>query len=368
MIASPPPPKRGPSPGAPGSRRWRFGALVLVTLTASACSSFGYGVQAVAGGLDVLARRQPISRVLARPGLAASERAGLELAVELRKFSVRELALPDNGSYRSYVRLGREYVTWNVVAAPALSVAPVTWCFPVAGCVSYRGYFRERSARRFAAERARAGEDVAVTGAVAYSTLGWFDDPVLDTFLGGEPWSVAALLFHELAHQVAYAPDDTAFNESFATAVEELGVERWLATREGAEGDAERAAYERARDEEAVARGLLLAARAELAAIYSSGAPDAEKLAGKRAALERLAAAIDDGRLGAGYGPWRGREWNNADLAAVADYALWVPALRRLFEANGGFPAFHAAARELARLAPAERRRRLEELAPDDPH
>ncbi len=350
---------------------WALSALLLAGMSASGCSSLGYGLQALAGGAGILARRAPIERVLRRPELPAREREQLELVLALREFSVAELGLPDNGSYRSYVRLGREVVTWNVVAAPALSVVPVTWCFPVAGCVSYRGYFRERSARRFAASRARRGEDVTVSGAVAYSTLGWFDDPVLDTFLDDEPWRVAGLIFHELAHQVVYARDDTAFNESFATAVEELGVERWLATRGSPLGDGERAAYERARSEERVFSGLLLGARAELADLYASALPEAEKLARKRAALDRLAAAIaaalDDGRLGAGYAPWRARVWNNADLAAVADYTLWVPALRALFERSGGFAAFYAAARELAGLEAGARRRQLEALAAAGP-
>jgi len=371
MIASPLVANSSSRPATRASGRRKFGALLLAGISASACSSFGYGLQAVAGGAGILARREPISRVLRQPDLPARERGQLELVLALREFSVVELGLPDNGSYRSYVRLGREVVTWNVVAAPALSVVPVTWCFPVAGCVSYRGYFRERSALRFAASRARHGEDVAVSGAVAYSTLGWFDDPVLDTFLDDEPWRVAALIFHELAHQVVYARDDTAFNESFATAVEELGVEHWLAARGALFGGGERVAYERARSEERVFAGLLLAARAELADLYASALPEAEKLARKRVALDQLAAAIaaalDDGRLGAGYAPWRDRAWNNADLAAVADYTLWVPALRALFERSGGFPAFYAAARELAGLEAGARRRRLEALVAAGP-
>jgi len=309
----------------------------------------------------------PIERVLRRGDLPARERAQLELVRQLRDFSVAELALPDNGSYRSYVRLGRDVVTWNVVAAPALSVDPLTWCFPIAGCVSYRGYFRERSARKFAAKLAGEGEDVTVTGAVAYSTLGWFDDPVFDTFLDDEPWRVAALLFHELAHQVAYAAADTAFNESFATAVEELGVERWLATRGDGVRERERADFERARDEERVFRSLLLDARSALAIAYASAEPEMEKLERKRAILDRLAeaiaAALDEGRLGARYEPWRGHAWNNADLAAVADYTLWVPALRELFARAGSFPTFYAACRELSGLDIEARRRQLEKLA-----
>ena len=370
MTAPSPSTSRNPSSGDRMYRYWALGALLLAGISASGCASVGYGFQALAGGAGILARRAPIERVLRRPGLPAREREQLELVVALREFSVAELGLPDNGSYRSYVRLGRDVVTWNVVAAPALSVVPVTWCFPVAGCVSYRGYFRERSARRFAAARARRGEDVAVTGAVAYSTLGWFDDPVLDTFLDDEPWRVAGLIFHELAHQVVYARDDTAFNESFASAVEELGVERWLAARGSPAGDGERTAYGRSRSEEKVFSGLLLAARSELADLYASALPEAEKRARKRVALDRLAAALtaalDDGRLGARHEPWRGHAWNNADLAAVADYTLWVPALRTLFERSGGFPAFYAAARELAGLEAGERRRRLEVLAAAD--
>jgi len=366
MNAPLPAGQKAPRPRARRIGRWLFGVVLLVGACLSACSSFGYQLQAVAGGAGILARRVPIERVLERSDLSARERAQLELVRALRDFSVAELGLPDNGSYRSYVRLGRDVVTWNVVAAPPLSVEPVTWCFPVAGCVSYRGYFRERSARKYAAKLAGKGKDVTVTGAVAYSTLGWFDDPVLDTFLGDEPWRVAALLFHELAHQVVYAPDDTAFNESFATAVEELGVERWLATRGDEVRERERADVERARKEERVFRSLLLDARAQLAVVYASAASEPERLERKRATLERLsgeiAAALEDGRLGVGYEPWRGHAWNNADLAAVADYTLWVPALRALFEKSGGFPAFYAAARELADLEAGARRQRLEAM------
>jgi len=367
---SAPPSHPGPESRRPTRRygRWLVVGLLIAGAAISSCSSLGYQLQAVAGGAGILMRREPIERVLGRPDLPAREREELELVVALRAFSVDELHLPDNGSYRSYVRLGRDVVTWNVVAAPPLSVDPLTWCFPVAGCVSYRGYFKERRARKFASRLAGQGEDVSVTGAVAYSTLGWFDDPVLDTFLSDEPWRVAALLFHELAHQVVYAEDDTAFNESFASAVEELGVERWIATRGATLREAERAAYERGREEESLFHALLLDARAELAAVYASARTDAEKLVAKREALDRLtgevAAALDDGRLGARYEPWRGRDWNNAELAAVADYTLWVPAFRALFERRGSFPAFFDAARELAELEPGARRQRLEILAP----
>lgn len=351
-------------------RRWRFGrrrgrwlalvaALALVALLIFAsCSSLGYGVQALAGGAGILARRVPVERALRDEKLAVDERARLARALELREFAIRELALPDNRSYTSYVHLGRDVVTWNVVAAPALSVEPLTWCFPVAGCVSYRGYFREERARRFAAKLAARGFDVTISGAAAYSTLGWFADPLLDTFLDDADWRVGALLFHELAHQVVYVKDDTSFNESFASAVEELGVERWLA-REGDE--AQRAEAARARTEARWLEARLLAARAELAAVYTGSSPEDAKRDAKRVALGRLRTevdrALDDGTLGERFAGWRGRAWNNADLAAAADYTLWVPAFRRLHERSGSFAAFYAAVRELAALdAPARAR------------
>ena len=348
-------------------RRWAWllllAAAAAIVLLLASCS---YSMQALAGGAGILARREPVERVLRRADLPERERAGLELALSLREFAVTELALPDNGSYRSYVRLGRDVVTWNVVAAPPLSVEPRTWCFPIAGCVSYRGYFQEAKARAFAAKLEQEGDDVAITGSAAYSTLGWFDDPLLDTFLDDEPWRVAGLLFHELAHQVAYAKDDTAFNESFATAVEELGVERWLASRaalDTAAAGRERAAAERGRDEETLFRRLLLDKRGELESLYAGTATEEEKAHAKRAALSELSAAVDAaldaGELGERYAPWRGHAFDNADLAAVADYTLWVPAFRRLFEASGDFREFYRAVEELAALEPAARRARF---------
>jgi len=343
--------------------------LGAVALTAAAlaslaaCSSFGYAVRSLGGGAGILLRRHSITRLLARPDLPADSRRNLETALAIREFAIRELALPDSRSYRSYVELGREYATWNVVAAPSLSLEPRRWCFPVAGCVSYRGYFHRRGAERFAERLAADGLDVTIRGATAYSTLGWFADPVLDTFFTGADWQVAALLFHELAHQVAYAADDTAFNESFATSVEQLGLDRWLAAR----GDPREAgAVVTARREERELTALLLAARAELAALYAAELPAAEKLNRKQETLQRLAAEIgrrlDAGELSARLESWRVRQLNNADLAAIADYEIWVPALRALFTESGGFPAFYVAARELATAPGDERQRRLAAL------
>jgi len=339
-------------------------AVAVAGLATAACSSLAYTTQAVAGGAALLAKRRPIERVLARGALADAERVRLAQIPALRDFARDALALPVGDAYSSFVAIGREAVTWNVVATPELSLAPETWCFPVAGCVSYRGYFRERGARRFAARLADRGLDVTVTEAIAYSSLGWFDDPVLDTFLTLPEWDLAGLLFHELAHRVAYAEGDTAFNESFAAAVEELGRERWLAAR----GDASLAAAAReALAEERRFAALRGATREALAALYASPADDDAKRAEKRRLLAAFRAELrrrrDAGELGARWDGWLARQPTNADFAAAAEYERWVPALRRLFADSGGFPAFYAAARGLAALPAAARQDRLRALA-----
>ncbi len=192
------------------------------------CGEIEFYWQGIAGQTEIIARARPIDEVIAAtpdPVL----KARLARAQAIRAFASRELALPDNRSYTNYADLGRPYAVWNVFAAPELSLSPRQWCFPIAGCVSYRGYFAEGDARAEAARIAAAGDDVHVGGVPAYSTLGYFDDPVLSTFVRYREVELARLIFHELAHQVVYVKDDTSFNESFATAVEEEGIARWLA-------------------------------------------------------------------------------------------------------------------------------------------
>jgi hypothetical protein len=202
---------------------------LLLALLLPACSSLGYYGQAVNGQLQLLARRQPIDSLLEAESTPADLRARLALVRQLLDFAAQELALPVHDQYRSYVELDRPFVVWNVFATPEFSMQPKTWCFPVAGCVAYRGWFSEARARADARRLREAGFDVFVGGVAAYSTLGWFSDPVLSTVLYREDHRLAMLLFHELAHQVAYTRDDSVFNESFATAVEQLGLAAWLA-------------------------------------------------------------------------------------------------------------------------------------------
>ncbi len=345
------------------SLRALVAALALPPLVAG-CGYGEYLWQGAVGQVELIAGARPVEDVVAATSDAKlAER--LVRAREIRAFASRELALPDNASYRRYADVGRPFVVWNVFAAPALSLEPRQWCFPVAGCVNYRGYFREDDAKAEAARLAARGDDVHVGGVPAYSTLGWFDDPLLSTFIRYPETALARLVFHELAHQVVYVKDDTSFNEAFATAVEEEGLARWLAAQAGTPRHAalvaEAARGERLRDG---FRRWAREARAELASIYASGASEAEKRARKAAVFERMRAAYDAAKAGegglAGYDRWfaghDGSGPNNASLAAVALYDDKVPAFRALLaDVGGDLPAFYGRVRELAGKPKAER-------------
>ena len=336
----------------------------LLALSLSLLLSSCYYLQAAGGQLEVLRKRESIDRLLDDPDTPAALAARLGLVRAAREFSITELGLPDNGSYRSFAAVDRDYVVWNVVAAAEFSIEARTWCFPVAGCVAYRGYFSERRARAKAAQLKAEGQDVFVGGVTAYSTLGIFDDPVLSTMLGRDDTALVALLFHELAHQRLYLPGDTAFSESFASAVEELGVERWLSVR--ARGDQ----WRRYRARKALAgelTALALAARDDLAALYAGPLTPAEKRRAKAARLEALAAALTRRALAHGVDAREARfaqPLNNARLALWSAYERHVPALRRLFRNCGeDFQCFYVSAAQLAQLDAAERQRRLAALA-----
>jgi predicted aminopeptidase len=317
-----------------------------------------YLARTLAGGLEILAARRPISRVLADPGTDPALAAKLRRVLEMRAFASDALALPDNASYRSWVELDRPYAVWNVTAAPELALEPVTWCFPVVGCVSYRGYFSQARAERYAAKLRRRGDDVAVGGVAAYSTLGWFRDPVLSTFLDLPPPELAGLIFHELAHQRLYIAGDVPFNESFATAVELAGVRRWLAAR--GEGSELAGWRERRRREEDFHR-LLRRTRERLAQVYAASESDGWKRRRKAEVFARLRSEYRELRDGewrgyAGYDPWFAQDLGNAHLAALEAYDRWVPALEALLGRLGGdLPRFYAEVERLGELPQEER-------------
>ena len=326
--------------------------LALSAVLLAGCETLAYYGQAAGGQLSLMSRAQPVEAVLADPAADGVLKERLALARRLRDFATRELHLPDNGSYRNYAELGRPYALWNVVAAPEFSLAPLQSCFPVAGCVSYRGYYDRAAAERYASGLRAVGNDVVVFGVPAYSTLGWFDDPLLSTFIDYPEAELARLIFHELAHQLVYAKDDSTFNESFAVAVEREGLRRWLAQQGRAAPPA--------RKEEFAA--LIEETRKQLEALYRTRlAPEAMREK-KRAALEALR-------------PWlavlkglEGQEPNNALLAAYATYADLVPAFdKMLAEAGGDLPAFYARVKALAALEPAQRKTALSAPSSPDP-
>jgi predicted aminopeptidase len=323
-------------------------------IAAFVCSLLGgcYLLQSAAGQLQVLSRRKPISRVIANPGTPAEVKSQLEAVAQIREFASRRLGLPDNGSYRSYADLRRPYVVWNVVAAPEFSVEPKEWCYPIVGCVAYRGYFVERRARRFADELRRRGLDVTVDGVAAYSTLGHFDDPILNTMLGWSDVELASIIFHELTHQMIYVPNDADFNEALAVTVEEEGVRRWLKSL-GREQELERQRQYEERFAQVL--HLLTRARDRLRTLYASGVDHTEMRREKSAVYAALRNSYSDLRLEWGdHGPfdsWLDGELNNARLASIATYYDCVPGFRRELEAVGGnLSAFYARVRELAKL------------------
>jgi predicted aminopeptidase len=323
-------------------------AAVAALVLCAGCESLSFYGQAIGGHLSVIAAAKPVDYWLDRASTPPELKARLEAARGIRAFATKDLHLPDNGSYTAYADLGRRFVVWNVFAAPQFSVEPKQECFPFTGCVSYRGFFSEENAQRHAARLREEGFDVYVGGVPAYSTLGWFDDPLLSTFIFYPESQVARLVFHELAHQVAYARDDTTFNESFAVVVEEEGVRRWLESRGRG---AELAEFHAAQARKRVLADAIKDTRGRLAAVYASGADRARMLERKRAEFERLRSQFPNVVPA---------EPNNAFLVSIALYNELVPPLERLLAKEGSLDAFYTAAKKLAHEGAAERKRALQ--------
>jgi predicted aminopeptidase len=300
--------------------------LVLASITLSGC----YYAQAAKGQWELTRKREPIDDVIAREDTPPELVARLKLLQEARQFSVDELDLPDNDTYRTYADIERDFVVWNVFATPEFSLEPETSCFPIAGCVSYRGYFQKDDARQEAERLAAQGYDVAIGGVAAYSTLGKLRDPVLSSMLQWDDVQLVAVLFHELAHQVLYIKGDTGFNESFATAVEEFGVQRWL-THRGSEH--EYVEYTRRREVSHQINALVDATREELEDLYVSTLDPEEKRGRKKALLAALQERVADHleRAGRDPSPWRNGELNNARLVPLTLYEGRLPEFRELF-------------------------------------
>jgi predicted aminopeptidase len=351
-------------------RLLRASLALLISASLGGCAAVsldvGYYWQSITGHLAVMRAGRPIPELLAEPDLDAKLRGKLELVREIRQFASRELGLPENSSYTRYADLKRPFVLWNIFATPELSMNLVNWCFPIAGCVSYRGYYEKEDADRFAEQLRQEGFDVYVGGVPAYSTLGWFDDPVLSTFIQYPDGELARLIFHELAHQVLYVQGDSRFNESFATAVEEAGLKRWLALRQDHQQEG---AYRTHAQRKQQFIDLLKKHRTELQRVFAQTVPDQDKRRGKAAVFDALQSDYQDLKRSwggwAGYDRWFGQKLGNPHLASVATYTDAVPGFRRLLAAQGDdLPKFFDAARALADQAKVQRDLQLGVTAP----
>jgi len=342
---------------------WRAHGLAIAAAAAlCGCASPAYYLQAVGGQIELWRKARPIEAVRDDPATRPPLRDKLQAALQIRDYASRDLALPANGSYRSYADLGRPYAVWTVFAAEPFSVEPKQWCFPVAGCVSYRGYFAQDDAEAYAESLRLEGYDVFVGGVPAYSTLGWFDDPLLNTFIRYPDTELARLIFHELAHQVVYVRDDSVFNESFATAVETAGIERWLT---GHGTPAQRAEFNQAQSRRKDFDDLVLRYRERLKAAYGTDLPAPEKARLKAQILGELQDEYRALRNGpwhgfAGYDRWFGQEINNATLASVGIYTELEPAFAALLSQHANdLPRFYDEVKQLAALSREDRQSRL---------
>lgn len=340
---------------------------MLLAVFLGGCGTVGYYYQSAKGQLDLIWRARDIDRVLADESVALPVRRRLQRVQVMRRFASRELALPDNDSYTRYADLERQYALWNVFAAPVLSVEPHRWCFPIVGCVVYRGYFEQAAARRYADSLQSRDLDTFVAGVPAYSTLGWFDDPMLNTILDYPEPRLAGLIFHELAHQVAYAKGDSTFNESFATAVEIEGVERWL-RHQGRQAAIGEYRQRRRRDQQVVA--LILDYRRRLEAMYGMDREREWKLRRKAAISAslktRYARLIRNWDGYNGYRGWFSRDLNNAHFVVIAAYHDKVPAFQALLARHDGdLTAFYENVIELSEQPAARRNAFLDGLIPE---
>ena len=347
------------------------GSLLICALCASAillasCSTSAYYSQAVAGHVKLYAKRKPIEKVLRDEDVSGDLKEKLNKVRKIRAFATAEMKLPDNGSFTGYVELDRRYLAWSVVATPEFSLSPLKWCFPVAGCVSYRGYFNREDADAFAETLREEGYDVSVLPIAAYSTLGWFDDPVLSTFLSWPEQNLAGLIIHELTHAKIYIKDDSVFNESLASVVEHEGVIRWVKSNGN---EAQLNAYNDFQKRKAMFAGNVMKYRERLKTVYDSGAGPDEMRGIKKTILNEMLEEYRRESATPGtrseYRQMFYKDLNNAKLASVYTYYDLVPSFRRLLDLkNGNLDEFYAEVNEIGALPKEEREHRLNALIP----
>jgi len=355
-------------------RAMRWAVLLVVVSTSTGCASgmegIGYYWQSISGHVALMNAARPVNEVLSDGSVSAEHRRKLRYAKAARTFASAELGLPDNNSYRQYSDIGRRHIVWNVFATGELSLELKRWCFPIAGCIGYRGYYDKATAERFAKRLADDKLDVQVGGVPAYSTLGWFDDPIPSTIMRFSEAYIARLIFHELAHQVLYVKNDSTFNESFATAVEIEGLKRWFASRsKGGEASQEQVTYQASRNRRRDFIDLLRESRDELKALYKSDETDSVKRVGKKELFTKLRERYQTMKTDrwdgySGYDRWFDRPLGNAHLAAVGAYNDLVPGFSAILAENDNdLTVFYEKVRALSKLDRGERRRLLREHA-----
>lgn len=338
--------------------------LLFSALTVSACSSFGYYMDLMAGHSELLEQRKPVTDILAEKETKPKLRKLLKISQNIRDFASKELHLPENDSYRMYADLKRPYAVWNVVAAKEFSIKPKKWCFLFVGCLSYRGYFSKEDATTYANELKKEGYDVYVAGAKAYSTLGWFDDPLLNTMMYKSEARRAGIIFHELAHQVVYIDDDSAFNEAFATAVEQEGIRRWLA-KNGKNNQYEEYLLDKQRDSQL--NQLLQETREKLKVVYKTKVSDEEKRRAKKHVFALMQKKYHQlKKLWAGYNAydkWMSQELNNSHLLLIATYHDLVPTFKAMLKKeNYNLKKFYIAVEQFGQLDKDKRKNRLKQI------
>ncbi|UCD77776.1 MAG: aminopeptidase [Desulfobacterales bacterium] len=338
-----------------------FAAVMLLSIALCGCETVHYYGQAIYGQYSIILKRKPIAEIIADPESSPLLRERLAFILAVRQFAASELHLPVKNNYLTYVELERPYVVWNVFAAPEFSLTPKTWCYPVAGCASYRGYFSEKNAHQYAAGLEDGGYDVYVAGVTAYSTLGWFDDPVLSSFIHYSKAQSAGLIFHELAHQLLYVKDDTVFNESFATAVEQEGLRRWQQAAEASQ--IYRDYLTRYRRQQQFVQ-LIMDYRQALEILYRTDAAPSVKRDKKAAILSELRDEFERMNTNemdlSAYAGWIYQDLNNAKIGSVTEYHTFVPAFQKMLARNDGdLDRFYQECRQLGQKKKDERRRRL---------
>ena len=338
--------------------------VILALFGLSGCSTLSFYWQALNGQAEILNKSRLIESVIQDRETKPQLKQRLTLLLAIRGYASKELKLPDNKSYRSYADLKRPFVIWNVFATTEFSTELTQWCFPIAGCVNYRGYFSKMSAEEFAKNLPAKMSDTFVGGVPAYSTLGYFNDPILNTFVNYSEVELARLLFHELAHQVIYVKDDSMFNESFATAVEQAGIEKWLESRSGSGLSAD---WQAAQTRQADFQALVLKYQQRLKSLYETDLSSEAKRLAKQQTFRDLrdeyqALKILWGGF-AGYDRWFGQELNNAHLASIAIYNELVPAFRKLLQQeHGDFLRFYETTKRVAKMEKVARTEYLKSL------